>query len=186
MYDLFFKVTNASSEFHCHCCSLISFIPIDNKCFQLLYASKLSMKFSDIWNEMNQALGHLCAHRGYTGPGEPLEDGEMNEMTLSSRHRIWNSSHVGLRPSTLPLGHRGSPQYWVLHVDWEETFLFLSNCSANHYPRAPALEDIWPWRSSQRHESQRMNFSFIAIYGSVLFPSTSNLDQWCINDHLEL
>ena len=37
-------------------------------------------------------------------------DGKMNEMTLPSRHRIWNSSSVGLRPSTLPLGHWGSPQ----------------------------------------------------------------------------
>ena len=34
----------------------------------------------------------------------------MNEMTLSSRHRIRNSSPGGLRPSTLPLGHGGSPQ----------------------------------------------------------------------------
>ena len=43
-------------------------------------------------------------------------------MTLSSRHRIWNSSPGGLRPSTLPLGHGGSPQYWLSHVDGEETF----------------------------------------------------------------
>ena len=28
----------------------------------------------------------------------------------------------GLRPSTLPLGHGGSPQYWLSHVDGEETF----------------------------------------------------------------
>ena len=33
----------------------------------------------------------------------------MNEITLSSRHRIRNSSPSGLRPSTLPLGHGGSP-----------------------------------------------------------------------------
>ena len=78
-------------------------------------------------NEMNRALGRLCAHIGYTGPGEPPEDGEMIEMTLSSRHRIRNSSPGGLRPSTLPLGHGGSPQYWLSHVDGEETFLFLSN-----------------------------------------------------------
>ena len=62
-------------------------------------------------NEMNRASGHLCAHVGLTGPGEPPEDGEMIEMTLSSRHRIRNSSPGGLRPSTLPLGHGGSPQY---------------------------------------------------------------------------
>ena len=95
---------------------------------------------------MNRALGHLCAHIGWTGPGEPPEDGE---MTLSSRHRIRNSSPGGLRPSTLPLGHGVSPQYWLSHVDGEETFLFLSNrrepnsgvkgSGANHHPRAPAL-----------------------------------------------
>ena len=43
-------------------------------------------------------------------------------MTLSSRHRNRNSSPGGLRPSTLPLGHGGSPQYWLSHVDGEETF----------------------------------------------------------------
>ena len=69
----------------------------------------------------------------------------MNEMTLSSRHRIRSSSPGGLRPSTLPLGHGG--------VDGEETFLFLSNRrdrepypelwregnGANHYPMAPSI-----------------------------------------------
>ena len=60
-------------------------------------------------------------------PGESPEDGEMIEMTLSSRHRIRNSNLGGLRPSTLPLGHGGSPQYQLSHVDGEETFLFLSN-----------------------------------------------------------
>ena len=46
-------------------------------------------------------------------------------MTLSSRHRIRNLSPGGLRPSTLPLGHGGSPQYWLSHVDGEET-IFVS------------------------------------------------------------
>ena len=35
----------------------------------------------------------------------------MNELTLPSRHRIRHSSPGGLRPSTLPLGYGGSPQY---------------------------------------------------------------------------
>ena len=60
---------------------------------------------------MNRALGHLCAHIGPTGPGEPPEDGEMIEMTLSSRHRIRNR--------TPDSGVKGS--------------------GANHYPRATAL-----------------------------------------------
>ena len=78
-------------------------------------------------NEMNRALGHLCAHIGQTGPGEPPEDGEMIEMTLFSRHRIRNSSPGGLRPSTLPLGHGGYPQYWLSHVDVGETFCVSFN-----------------------------------------------------------
>ena len=62
-----------------------------------------------------------------------------------------NSSTGGLRPRTLPLSHGGSPQYCVLHVDGEETFLFLSSrrdrvpnsgvkgSGANHYPIGPCL-----------------------------------------------
>ena len=77
-------------------------------------------------NEMNRALGHLCAHIGYTGPGEPPDDGEMIEMTLSSRHRIRNSSPGGLRPSTLPLTE--APHNTDFHT-WmgKKQFLFLSN-----------------------------------------------------------
>ena len=53
----------------------------------------------------------------------------------------------------LPLGHGGSPQYWVLRVDGEETFFSnrfqtaetgertlnsgVKGSGANHYPRAP-------------------------------------------------
>ena len=65
------------------------------------------------WNEMNVVLGHLCAHIGQTGPGEPPENSKMNEMTLPSRYNIRNSNPGGLRPSSLPLGHGGSPQYWI-------------------------------------------------------------------------
>ena len=68
-------------------------------------------------------------------------------MTLSSRHRIWNSSPGGVRPSTLALGHGGTPQR-VSHVDGEETFCFFQTAGtgnrtpnssvkgscANHYP----------------------------------------------------
>ena len=103
-------------------------------------------------NEMNRVLGRLCAHIGRTGPGEPPEDGEMNEMTLPSKHRTRNSSPGGPRPSTLLLGHGGSPQYCVSHVDGEETFCFFQTAEtgnrtpnssvkgsgANHHPRAPA------------------------------------------------
>ena len=43
-------------------------------------------------NEMYRALGQFCSHTGKIGPEEPPEDGEMNEMTLPSRHRIRNSN----------------------------------------------------------------------------------------------
>ena len=71
----------------------------------------LSQHWENIY-EINGVLGHLCAHIGYTGPGQHREDGEMNEITLPSRHRIRNSSPGGLRSSTLPLGHGGIPQYF--------------------------------------------------------------------------
>ena len=48
----------------------------------------------------------------------------MSAMTLPSRHKIRNSGPGGLRPSTLPLGHGGSPQYLVSRVDGEENFCF--------------------------------------------------------------
>ena len=63
---------------------------------------------------MYGALGHPYVHTGKTGPGEPPEDTEMNQMTLPSRHRIQKSSPCCQRPSTLPLGHRGFPQYGIV------------------------------------------------------------------------
>ena len=36
-------------------------------------------------------------------------DGQVNQMTLHSRHWIQNSGPEGLRPSPLPFGHGGSP-----------------------------------------------------------------------------
>ena len=74
----------------------------------------------------------------------------MSEMTLPPRHRIRNSSPAGLRPSTLLLGHEGSPQ----NFEWmgKKHFCFfqtaetgkrtpnsgVTGSGANHYPRAPA------------------------------------------------
>ena len=53
---------------------------------------RLGTAVFDFINEMNRALGHFCAHTGWTGPGEPPEAGEMSEMTPPCRHRIWNSN----------------------------------------------------------------------------------------------
>ena len=77
------------------------------------------------WNESGfRSL--LCTYR-LNWARKPPEDGEVSEMTLPFRYRIRNSNPGGLRPSTLPLSHKDSSQYWVLRVDGEETFLFLSN-----------------------------------------------------------
>ena len=51
----------------------------------------------------------LCTYEP-NGPGEPPEDGEINEMALPLRHRIRNSWPGGLQPSTLPHGYGGSNQ----------------------------------------------------------------------------
>ena len=49
----------------------------------------------------------------------------MNEKTLLFRRRIRNSSSGGLRPSTLPLGHGGSPQYWIFTSQQGRNILFI-------------------------------------------------------------
>ena len=75
-------------------------------------------------------------------------------MTLPPRHRVRNSSSDGLRPSPLPLGHGGSPQFWIFTIEREETICFLETWrqewgsnprsptfqagSFNHCTRAPA------------------------------------------------
>ena len=71
---------------------------------------------------MNGVLGHLCAHLGKTGTGQPLDD---DEVTLPSGHRTRNLCPVGLRLSTLPLGHRGSHNIEYLRVSGEETLSFF-------------------------------------------------------------
>ena len=77
----------------------------------------------------------------------------MNEMTLSSRHRIRNSSPGGLRPSTLPLCHGGYRNTEFHTWMGKKHFCFFQTAEtgnrtpnsgekgsgANHYPRALAL-----------------------------------------------
>ena len=78
----------------------------------------------------------------------------MNEITLTSGHRIRNSSPGSLRSSTLPLGHGGSPQYWIFTSERGNFFVSLNlggqsgvrapqsltfqACSFNHCTRATA------------------------------------------------
>ena len=71
---------------------------------------------------MNGVLGHLCAHLGKSGTREPTED---DEITLPSGHRTRNPCLGGLRPSTLPLGHRGAHNIQSLRVSKKETLSFF-------------------------------------------------------------
>ena len=96
-------------------------------------------------NEMNRALGPLLWTYRLN-----CEDGEISEMTLSSRHRIRNSNPGGLSRSTLPLGHGGSSKFWVLRTDVKKLVCFFQTAEsgnrtpnssvegsgANHYPGA--------------------------------------------------
>ena len=50
--------------------------------------------------QLNEMNGGFYTIIGETGPGQPPEDGEMNDMKLPSRQRIRNTSPGGLRPST--------------------------------------------------------------------------------------
>ena len=68
--------------------------------------SMFEYKCMHLFSKIKCIFKYKCRHIN-----APPEDGKMIEMTLSSRHRIRNSSPGGLRPGTLPLGHGGSPQY---------------------------------------------------------------------------
>ena len=51
-------------------------------------------------------------------------------MTLFSGHKIRNSSPGGLRSSTLPLGHGGSPEFWIFQSERRGNILSLWNLKA--------------------------------------------------------
>ena len=63
----------------------------------------------------------LCTYR-LNWAMRTLENGEMNEMTLPFGHRNRNSIPGGPRRSTLPLGHGGSPRYWIFTSEREVTW----------------------------------------------------------------
>ena len=68
---------------------------------------------------MNGGLGHLCS---------PPQAGEINEMTLPSRHIIRNLSPGGLRPSTLPSDTEVPHNIEYLRVSGEESFYLFEIC----------------------------------------------------------
>ena len=77
---------------------------------------------------------------------------------LYIQERIINSSSSGLRPRTLPLGHGGSPQYWIFTSELRRNICFFESwmpergdkfaspdfpgrlMSFNHYNMVPALQ----------------------------------------------
>ena len=57
-----------------------------------------------------KSLSCTCPCQMNNSESESESDGEINKMTLQSRHRMRNSSTGGLKLRALPLGHGGSPQ----------------------------------------------------------------------------
>ena len=112
------------------------------------------------WGDINRALGHLCAHIGLTGRGEPPED---DEMTLSYRHMIRNSRPGGLRPSTLPLGHGGPPQYWLSHLSVGVQIMFGFSFSISTLSTTFKRVEDKAWHQSTRFENTYSPFSQIFI-----------------------
>ena len=64
----------------------------DNICDDLLYFDFSFIELQREANKLNGILCHLWAHIGWTGPVEPPEDREMNEITPPSRHKIRTSA----------------------------------------------------------------------------------------------
>ena len=84
----------------------------------------------------------LCTCRLNWAKRTSPEDGEMNEMTLASRHSIQNSNPSGLRPGTLPLGNGGSPQHWIFASERGRNNLFHSTWRPEwgSNPRSPTFQ----------------------------------------------
>ena len=116
---------------------------------------------------MNRALGHFCAHIGYTGPGEPPKDGEMNEMTLSSRHRIRNSSRARYL-SVTEAPHNTDFHTWMgkKHFCFFQTAetgnrtpsFGVKGSGANLYPRAPVLVEEGNFRINAKLVTEELKF----------------------------
>ena len=107
------------------------------------------------WNEWG-FMPILCTYRLNWARRTPA-DGEMNEMTLPSRHRIRNSS-------TLLLGHESSPRYWIITSERGRNLLLLWTWSPKwgSNPRSPTFRlskqaalttapGLPPYRFQKRH-----------------------------------
>ena len=80
MFKLRASVTDSGPELNQHWVFDMNSRNILNDRFNCYFNS---CNYRGEWN--NAVLDHLCAYIGLTGPGEPLEDGEMNDMTVEER-----------------------------------------------------------------------------------------------------
>ena len=80
---------------------------------------------------INGVLGHLCAHIGLTGPREPSEDCETNEMTLPVTYRRQTAVIADLKFKQLLCA---GPFF----------NLFGNHCRRNQLAYAPANTIPWP------------------------------------------
>ena len=76
-------------------------------------------------------------------------------MTLLPRQRIRNSYSGGMRPSSLLLGHGGSPQYWLFTSEKGRNFLFLWNLNACS-GLEPAISDFPSSQLWSLHQGPRL------------------------------
>ena len=88
-------------------------------------------------------------------------------MTLSPRHRIWDSSPGGLSQSTPRLGHGGSPKYWI----------FTSEPGTNEW----ILLHVAFWQSWQYRDS-RKPYSYFEWHQGFFIVHTTGIRTWYPQD----
>ena len=89
-------------------------------------------------------------------------------MTLPSRHRIWNSIPDGLRPSTLPLGHDGSPQYWIFNSERERNICYFETWMPEQ-----SLNPLYPTLTTAPEPPPIIAFKGLYLHCSNVYTVTS-------------
>ena len=152
-------------------------------CFTLSVDASLSGTLSfGIWSwcqmriDSQRIQGYLVTNRinkmkwlGFRPPlctymlkWEHPEDGEMNEMTLPSRHWMQNSGRGGLRPSTLPSCHGDSQQYWMFTSEQKH---FERPSHSSHHPQKVLLAQfsLYVHKGGLKHHSFSLHFHYVQI-----------------------
>ena len=91
---------------------------------------------------------------------------------LPSNHRIRNSSSGGLRPSTLPLGHGGSPQYRIFTSERRKPLCFFRHLNASvvfepaasDSPKHAVLTTVRVMSSQSSHHPQEVLLAQFSLY----------------------